>query len=92
MNLQVIAAPDGEIVWVSGPQPGAVHDLTAARIWGIIRHLATAGMVTLGDKGYHGAGDPVITPYRGRTSPPRRKRPTARTLSYDPPASAPTPS
>ncbi len=31
MNLQVIAAPDGEILWVSGPLPGAVHDLTAAR-------------------------------------------------------------
>jgi hypothetical protein len=30
MNLQVIATPDGEIVWVSGPLPGAVHDLTAA--------------------------------------------------------------
>lgn len=37
MNLQVIAAPDGTIVWVSGPLPGAVHDLKAARIWGIIR-------------------------------------------------------
>ena len=34
MNLQVIASPDGDIVWVSGPLPGAVHDLTAARIWG----------------------------------------------------------
>jgi hypothetical protein len=32
MNLQVIAAPDGEIVWVSGPLPGSVHDLTAVRI------------------------------------------------------------
>jgi hypothetical protein len=32
MNLQVISAPDGEIGWVSGPLPGAVHDLTAARI------------------------------------------------------------
>ena len=30
MNLQVISAPDGEIRWVSGPLPGAVHDLTAA--------------------------------------------------------------
>jgi len=37
MNLQVIASPDGEIVWVSGPLPGSVHDLTAARIWGIVR-------------------------------------------------------
>jgi DDE superfamily endonuclease/Helix-turn-helix of DDE superfamily endonuclease len=35
MNLQVISAPDGEIMWVSGPLPGAVHDLAAARIWGI---------------------------------------------------------
>jgi hypothetical protein len=32
MNLQVIAGPGGDIVWVSGPLPGAVHDLTAARI------------------------------------------------------------
>lgn len=29
MNLRVISAPDDEIVWVSGPLPGAVHDLTA---------------------------------------------------------------
>jgi hypothetical protein len=53
MNLQVISAPGGEILWVSGPLPGAVHDLTAARIWGIIRQLAAAGLITLADKGYH---------------------------------------
>src|SRR5438270_4055407 len=64
MNLQVIASPDGEPLWVSGPLPGAVHDLTAARIWGIIRELAAAGLVVLADKGYHGAGDHVRTPYR----------------------------
>jgi Phage integrase family len=29
MNLQVIASPDGDILWVSGPLPGSVHDLTA---------------------------------------------------------------
>src|SRR5690242_19284821 len=69
MNLQVIATPAGQIVWVSGPLPGAVHELTAARIWGILRHLAAAGLITLGDKGYHGAGDPVITPYKGRNKP-----------------------
>jgi DDE superfamily endonuclease/Helix-turn-helix of DDE superfamily endonuclease len=73
MNLQVISAPDGEILWVSGPLPGAVHDLTAARIWGILRHLAAAGLVTLADKGYHGAGDPVRTPYRGRNKPASQK-------------------
>jgi hypothetical protein len=73
MNLQVISAPGGEIVWVSGPLPGAVHDLTAARIWGIIRHLATAGLVTLGDKGYHGAGDHILTPYKGKNKPTSQK-------------------
>ena len=65
MNLQVISAPDGEILWVSGPLPGAVHDLTAARIWGIIRDLAATGLIVLADKGYHGAGDQVLTPLPG---------------------------
>jgi DDE superfamily endonuclease/Helix-turn-helix of DDE superfamily endonuclease len=73
MNLQVIATPGGQIVWVSGPLPGAVHDLTAARIWGIIRELAACGLVVLADKGYHGAGDPVRTPYRGRGKPASQK-------------------
>jgi hypothetical protein len=66
MNLQVIASPDGDILWVSGPLPGAVHDLTAARIWGIARELAAAGLVVLADKGYHGAGDHIRTPYKGK--------------------------
>jgi hypothetical protein len=65
MNLQVISGPDGEIVWVSVPLPGAVHDLTAARIWGIVRKLAASGLVVLGDKGYFGE-DCIRTPYRGR--------------------------
>src|SRR5262245_2344267 len=91
MDLRVIAARDGEIVWVSGPLPGAVHDLTAAQIWGIIRHPVAAGLVTLGDKGYHGADDLILTPYRARTSPPRRKTPTAPTRSYAAPKNAPTP-
>ncbi len=72
MNLQVIASPDGDTVWVSGPLPGAVHDLTAARIWGIIRELAASGLAVLGDKGYLGEED-ICTPYRGRNKPPSRK-------------------
>jgi hypothetical protein len=47
INVQVISAPGGEILWVSGPLPGAVHDLTAARIWGIIGELAAAGLIVL---------------------------------------------
>jgi DDE superfamily endonuclease/Helix-turn-helix of DDE superfamily endonuclease len=73
MNLQVIASPHGEILWVSGALPGSVHDLTAARIWGIVRRLAAAGFIVLADKGYTGAGEPVITPYRGRNKPPSQK-------------------
>ena len=49
MNLQVIASPDGETLWVSGPLPGAVHDLTAARIWGLVRELAAARLIVLAD-------------------------------------------
>ena len=73
MNLQVISAPDGEILWVSGPLPGAVHDLTAARIWGILRELLASGLVVLADKGYAGAGDHVRIPYRGRNKPASQK-------------------
>jgi hypothetical protein len=73
MNLQVISAPDGEILWVSGPLPGAVHDLTAARIWGILRELAASGLIVLAGKGYAGAGDHIHTPYRGRNKPASQK-------------------
>ena len=73
MNLQVISAPDGEILWVSGPLPGAVHDLTAARIWGILRELAASGLVVLADKGYAGAGDHISIPHRGRGKPASQK-------------------
>ena len=72
MNLQVIASPDGEILWVSGPLPGAVHDLTAARIWGIVRELAASGLVVLGDEGYLGE-DRIRVPYRGRNKPASQK-------------------
>jgi hypothetical protein len=73
MNLQVISSPDGTVLWVPGPLPGSVHDLTAARIWGIVRELAAAGLITLGDKGYIGAGQHVLTPYRGRGKPESQK-------------------
>ena len=71
--LQVIASPADENMWVSGALPGAVHDLTAARIWGIMRELAAAGLITLSDKGYNGTGQPVLTPYRGRNKPASQK-------------------
>jgi len=39
MSLQVIASPDGEILWVSGPLPGSVHDKKAEWIWGVLAEL-----------------------------------------------------
>jgi hypothetical protein len=72
MNLQVIATPAGDIVWVSGALPGATHDLKAARIWGILRELEAAGLIVLADKGYHGA-DEAITPYKGKNKPESQK-------------------
>ncbi|TXK34773.1 transposase family protein [Nonomuraea sp. C10] len=65
MNVQVIAAPDGTILWTSGALPGKAHDLSAARIWGILRALERAGIITLADKAYQGAEGPVRTPYKG---------------------------
>ena len=40
VNLQVIAGSAGELLWVSGPLPGSVHDMKAAWIWG---HRGRAG-------------------------------------------------
>ena len=56
---------------MSGPLPGAVHDLTAARIWGIIAELAASGLVVLADKGCTGAGDHVRVPYKALGHPGR---------------------
>jgi hypothetical protein len=69
MNIQLLAAPDGTIMWTSGSLPGSAHDLTAARMWGVIRRLRAASLVTLADKAYVGAGEPVRVPYKGRGKP-----------------------
>ena len=52
---------------------GAVHDLTAARIWGIVRDLAASGLIVLAGKGYTGAGDHLRTPCKGRNKPASQK-------------------
>jgi hypothetical protein len=75
MNVQVIAGPDGTILWTSGVLPGKTHDLTAARVWGILRELEKAGILTLADKGYQGAeATVVITPYKGKNKPESQKQ------------------
>jgi hypothetical protein len=68
MNLQVIASPGGDILWVSGALPGAVHDKTAEWIWGVLAELEAAGLVVLAGKGYQGSAYAKI-PYKGKNKP-----------------------
>jgi DDE superfamily endonuclease len=65
MNLQVIASPDGDLLWVSGALPGSVHDKKAEWARGVIAELEKAGLITLADKGYHGSTW-AKTPYKGK--------------------------
>ena len=73
MNLQVIASPGGDILWVSGALPGSVHDKKAEWIWGVLDELEAAGLVTLADKGYQGSAHAKI-PYRGKNKPESQKQ------------------
>lgn len=70
MNVQVIATPDGTILWTSGALPGKTHDLSAARIWGVLRAPEQAGIITLAGKAYQGARHPV----QGKDKPESQKR------------------
>src|SRR6266581_372576 len=72
MNLQVIASPSGDILWVSGALPGSVHDKKAEWIWGVLAGLEAAGLVVLADKGYQGSVYAKI-PYRGKNKPESQK-------------------
>jgi DDE superfamily endonuclease/Helix-turn-helix of DDE superfamily endonuclease len=72
MNLQVIASPRGDILWVSGPLPGSVHDKKAEWIWGVLAELEAAELVVLADKGYQGSTY-AKTPYKGKNKPPSQK-------------------
>jgi DDE superfamily endonuclease len=85
MNLQVIASPDGDIIWVSGALPGSVHDKKAESIWGVLDELEAAGLITLADKGHQGAAHakPLREEEQARVpetgQPPTRETPLTRT-------------
>jgi DDE superfamily endonuclease len=72
-NVQAVTAPDGFPLWVSDVEPGSVHDITAARIHALpaLYPAAAAGLPTLADLGYDGAGTgvhiPVKQPPSGQT-------------------------
>jgi hypothetical protein len=71
MNLQVIASPHGDVLWVSGALPGSVHD-KAEWTWGVLDELEKAGLVTLADKGYQGSTWAKV-PYKGKGKPEPQK-------------------
>lgn len=63
--VQTVAAPDGELLWVSGVLPGRTVDITAARHFGIAdKVLAFLGL--LADLGYVGLHPDVITGFKRR--------------------------
>lgn len=72
MNVQVLASPEGEIVWLSPALPGSVHDSKAAWIWQIMNELVAGGWIVLADKGYQGVAG-VFTPYKGKGKPASQK-------------------
>lgn len=74
MNLQAIADPDGNLLWISGAIRGSIHDTKAARIWQLPRLLREHGLFALGDKGYQGLDhELVVTPYKGRNKPEHQR-------------------
>jgi hypothetical protein len=64
MNVQALTTPDGECVYLGPAHPGATHDLSAARTDGIIQAVTDAGVETIADSGYQGAGGTVRTPIK----------------------------
>jgi DDE superfamily endonuclease/Restriction endonuclease len=67
-NVQVLTEPGGFPVWTSPVEPGNTHDITAARahVLPALYPAATAGLPTLTDKGYTGAGIGIQVPVKGR--------------------------
>lgn len=71
-NIQVLTRPDGYPEWVSEVEPGSTHDITAARAHALpaLYPAAAAGLPTLTDKGYTGAGIGIMVPLKGRNLAP----------------------
>jgi hypothetical protein len=65
-NIQAVSAPSGFPLWVSPAEPGSVHDITAARTHALpaLYRAAAAGLPTLADPGYDGAGIGIHIPVK----------------------------
>lgn len=63
--VQTVAAPDGELLWVSGVLPGRTVDVTAARRFAVAEKVV-AFLGLLADLGYVGLHPEVIVGYKRR--------------------------
>lgn len=67
-NIQVITAPDGWPLWVSGVRPGREHDTAALRadplILPLLAEWTAEHLRTLGDLGYEGEPTVITTAYK----------------------------
>jgi hypothetical protein len=75
-TVQTVAAPDGELLWVSGVLPGRTVDITAARRFKIAEKVV-AFLGLLADLGYIGLHPDVVTGYkrkRGEKTLPEAKK------------------
>ena len=74
-NIQVLTDPTGYPVWASPVTPGSTHDITTARahVLPALYPAAAAGLPTLTDKGYLGAGIGIQVPTKGRNLHPNNE-------------------
>ena len=65
-NVQAVMLPGGLPAWTGPAEPGHVHDITAARAHALpaLYRAAAAGMPTLADGGYEGAGIGIYIPVK----------------------------
>ena len=66
VNLQALTDSCGNLAFLGRARCGSTHDLAAARSDGIIDAVTDAGIETLADTGYLGAGGTVRTPVKRR--------------------------
>lgn len=64
--LVAVRITDGRIVWISGPAPGRIGDITLYRMH--LQASLLAGECVLGDKGFQGEPE-FISPVRGPVTP-----------------------
>lgn len=88
-NVQVVTAPDGWPLWVSGVRPGREHDITCARahpdLFDALAAWTDPTHAVLADLGYEGAADRLTCPIKKPSpiTPSRSAKPSGAVLSVE---------